>query len=203
MESNSDESSEKQEASLSPRWWWDPPKLVPIIISLVALIVSGLSWWEGRQVRRINEEINRPILALSILETSVSPPSTFSTKPFAFLRETAVIAFKIKLSNTGKTTAHMQGFNVDKSLPVFDFKPCKKSIIEEINVWDMLQYPKEVLPGEEKTFWTRAKVNTDCNELSVQVFVDITYVDNASGREYNQYFKEIINASLAELEEKK
>ena len=64
-------------------------------------------------------------------------------------------------------------------------------------------YPKELLPGEEEAFWTGAKVNTDCKELSVMIFVEITYVDTASGREYDQYFKELVTASMTELEEKK
>jgi hypothetical protein len=47
----------------------DKPHHISLVLSILAMIISGFSWWESRSNRLINEEINRPVLSLADIES--------------------------------------------------------------------------------------------------------------------------------------
>jgi len=77
------------------------PKWLPILISVIALGVSGLSLWESHRSRTLNEDVNRPVLQLTdVTHNTISS----NGKGFARLR--------INLKNIGRATAMLETWKV-------------------------------------------------------------------------------------------
>jgi hypothetical protein len=91
---------------VSTKSWSDPPKLVPIVISVVALTVSVLSWLESHKGRLINEEINRPVLSLS------NPSGTREIRDWV-KKDDVRIRFSADLNNTGNSRAQIQFIRIE------------------------------------------------------------------------------------------
>jgi|ERR1051325_596033 hypothetical protein len=70
----------------------ESPKWIALVLSIFAITISSLSWWESHQARLINQEINRPLLQLD--EVKLERSKSFSELTFY-------------LSNIGKSTARV------------------------------------------------------------------------------------------------
>lgn len=156
-------------------WWWEPPKLIPIILSSIALIVSGLSWWESHRVRLINEEINRPVLSVSSIQYEASRWESTESKGVR-------VRFNIKLKNTGKFTAQLYRYEIESYLPSLYSGPC----IEFPLGMSAFEFPEEILPGTEFKLRGSAYINDDiepeCREFPIKVNVHIRtrYLESGS-----------------------
>ncbi|MDQ3816101.1 MAG: hypothetical protein M3362_00235 [Acidobacteriota bacterium] len=171
------------------QWWRDPPKLTPIIISMVALAFGGLSWWESHKSRRINEEVNRPILALVSIKTTQGASDTYEKEDDIHL------SVGTKVVNVGKSTAIIEKASVSADI---------LSDIEELCYTSQLEEPTgsykgtNLLPNVQTTFSRNLDVMQSCRQLSVwlfQVRLKLEYTDAVSGNKFSQAFDEFVSMS--------
>lgn len=43
----------------------ESPKWIALTLSVIAVTISCLSWWESHRVRVLNEAVNRPVLVIA------------------------------------------------------------------------------------------------------------------------------------------
>lgn len=96
--------------SATTNWWSDPPKLVPILLSSLALCISGLGWWESHRGRLINEEINRPILELENIQFENGKAA-----PILVIKQRAVLPLSFYIKNSGKSSARLDLLTTESS----------------------------------------------------------------------------------------
>jgi hypothetical protein len=187
----------QQRGPIIPAWIRDliksePSKWLPLILSLTAIGISCLSWWESHRGRIINEEVNRPILTLNSLETT-----------FRRGRDYLEVTLKYNLKNVGKVEAVVTNASIQQGFEsemVADIIPrdltCKLS---PAPTDDGSTYLK-VLPGFEDYNYQTLAVNKECGKLYELEFKDasivVTYSDQVSGRLYLQEFKADIKLDL-------
>ncbi len=156
----------------------EPSRWIPIGVSLLAIVISCLSWWESHRGRIINEEINRPILAINGITTS---PSAVLGSGEAQI----IIWLTIKLKNSGKATAIVDKPRVEPFL-LFQTDDCKMDDSE------FMQSPQnlEILQGSEEAVMRRVAIaGSGCEkrtELSLGLRLVIGYTDAGSGKQYFQ-----------------
>jgi len=176
------------------KWWSDPLRWIPLVISAIALTISYLGWRESHKGRLINEEINRPVLMMV----------SSGVKSYAYRHpEKGGIVFSIDatLKNTGKSKASSirSWFGRIKLSPESD--ECKQiSAPEETLLY--AQSNEDVLPGIEQLLRGHPLVSNGCaemKEIRFHFFVALYYKDELSGREYDQSFHGSITVSPAEL----
>lgn len=161
----------------SPRW-------LALGLSLVAITVSGLSWWESHRNRVINEEVNRPLLSVSTVTAEAGEPEAGRL----------LIFFTIKLKNSGKGTASVSNVIVEPHLAL-QSNGCE---IVPLDNFENSRF--EVLPGFEESFDHVTSVTLDCKKAESVYFslrLLTTYTDSASGREYFQTFNEGVASSTS------
>lgn len=174
----------------------DKPHHLSLVLSIGAIIISSLSWWEGHQNRIINEEINRPVL--SIARTDQDVGSVFIPNSGG-----SVYSFYVDVKNIGKATATILKANVEPRI-LYPTDTCNR-IPYDTNGMDDVLNRDEVLPGMEKTLFGEVILPKACEQLQVLKFqqsVTITYRDVATGREYYQGFVSSIEISPVELKKK-
>jgi len=178
----------------SSKWWSDPPKLIPILISLIAVTISCLGWWESHRGRLINEEINRPILtATSITMQRIGSLVFEKGSPYAY-----PIMIRITVKNVGKSSAVVQATNINFGMFPNDPAGCNSRIaVEESS-------STTVLPGMESTFSQVVDLSNAClqkKEMAVDLNANVIYVDAGSGSQYKQHFSKLTVFSPMELSE--
>jgi hypothetical protein len=162
----------------------ESPKWLPLVLSLVAIAVSGLSWWESHRNRVINEEVNRPLLSVTTIAAEASEPKAGRLYMF----------FTVKLKNNGKGTANVSDVIIEPRLAL---QPNGCEIVPLGKV-DNTRF--EVLPGFEQSFEYVTSVTLDCKKDARVYFglrLLITYTDSGSGREYFQTFIEGVGSSTS------
>lgn len=178
-------------------WWSDPPKLTPIVISLIAVTISCLSWYESHRGRMINEEINRPILSLSSIEIE----SAVYSMPFRDYEDRVILFFTAKVKNVGKSTAVVRRTEITPTF--FRESPgtgCK--IIPEIDrITNYNQEKEPILAGAEEEYVGDIQLTLACEQKSswdfkVEALID--YGDVATGHTYSQTLSKRIEVSPAE-----
>lgn len=185
-----------REKPSSTNWWSDPPKLIPIIISVFALCISYLSWQEANRGRIINEEINRPVLSVARMDQDMGTiiiPGSGGT----------VYSFYVDLKNTGKSTAKILKADVDPRLS-HQTDTCKMLPFDEGALEDLLN-SGDILPGIEEKLFGHALLTPACEKseiLRFELSITVTYSDVASGREYFQVYSERVDVSPSELRKK-
>jgi hypothetical protein len=89
----------------------DRPHTLSLLLSIMAIIVSGFSFWESRQARKLNYESSLPVLSAQV--QLVEPLATGKQ-----------IQFKVTLENLGRTAARKMStslqFRFQKSTMPFE-----------------------------------------------------------------------------------
>lgn len=183
----------QKEKPASPRWWSDPPKLVPIILSVFALAISCLSLWISNRGRLINEEVNRPVLALTSVKIGVlHPPDKDEQERLLYL------LIVVKLKNLGKSTAHIQGLSLTPQI-WFGENGCEIIQPGSYNIQDL----NFILPGMEGIFSYQIQLTKNCRTVEfwpTETFIAFDYLDKASGITYRQDFREMFTVQQKRLE---
>lgn len=168
------------------KWWSDPIKLIPIVISSVAIIISYLGWRETHRGRRITEEINRPILAISSIEVSSNATDE---------KDGSINLFIVsKIKNLGRSTAIIEKVDVR---PVLGPVGCGSSSFRPYGGRD----DRAILANMEGRFSVGVTLTKECEQLqslSFYVFLTLEYVDAGSGIKYNQHLEEHLDVSTDE-----
>lgn len=187
----------RKEKSASPKWWWDPPKLIPILISVLAVIISCLSWWEGHRGRLINEEINRPVLTMVNIEKDTD--TTFMSEYGKAFALSAV------LKNTGRTTAY-----INESIAVITIsnasKVCTVMAPNFLELSRPYSEPQNILTGAEERFHDCVVLPPNCEQeptLNFDFRILLRYTDSVTGKEYSQYLNRALSISSADLRPQK
>lgn len=178
------------------KWWSDPPKLVPIVISVFALTVSILSWIESHKGRLINEEINRPVLSLS--------KPTVKREIGSWVKENeARLWFSGLLNNTGKSRAQIQLLKIEIE-PSLLIQRCDVRHPIELGA----EY-EDLLPGQEMFISTLVSYSaSDTCDLSLSpmffdITVDVGYTDPATGNQYIQKLYTTVEVDMMDKKEEK
>jgi hypothetical protein len=184
-------------------------KAISIFISLIAVTISCLSWWESRQSRFIsdqskmineqnrlineenrlinernrlmNEEVNRPIFTFVRIDHELSQAEGKGRE---------VVYPSVILKNTGKITAKINDF---RWKPLVFNKPNGCELIYAGISLSPSTNPMQP-PGAEQTFFCENyKLTPECAKsptLDVTLFITIDYTDEVSGKQYSQKFVE-------------
>lgn len=165
----------------SSKWWSDPVKIIPIIISSIALVISFLSWQASRQGMRISAEINRPVLSLTSLQlfdTDFSPDRKI-------LPDNIVINSRFK--NIGKSSASIKETVFEPRLMQGGNDLCSPTV----SGLGTVVGGKIVMPGNEGESLERITIPLECRQVegwSLILFVSVRYIDVGSGISYTQDF---------------
>jgi hypothetical protein len=180
----------------------ESPKWIALIFSIIAITISGLSWWESRQNRIINQEVNRPILKVA----GVSLSKDISPVVGSFKKETGIIIkgsaftttvwFKVKIANVGKSTATLYHVQIESFIPPrigspFEENTCKS----EHPVFSVGAPGIEMVPGSEESFRGSVNLTKECDSLTVYVSCLVTYSDTITARQYFQTLVEEVELS--------
>src|SRR5467141_1485338 len=136
----------------------ESPKWIALALSLVAITISGLSWWESHRGRVMNEELNRPVLALSKEIEIVAHPMT----------NQSVIGFTASLKNVGKTTAIINNLEWESALLKTDIN-CP---IKDAHIIPAPQ-PISILPGAEVALTKSAYIRPNCENPPPPIFLEL------------------------------
>jgi hypothetical protein len=164
-------------------------KAFPIFISVLALVISFLSWNDSHRGRLINEEANRPVLTLASIQPSLDTLTN---------DEGERISLKVKLKNSGKVTSTVSSLSVLPYL-MHSSGSCQlefAGIGKEGIAWT--QESIDIAPGEEQGVLRQFIVSRTCKVLRFQIDVAIRYVDT-NGREFGQHFDVPLDISIPEL----
>lgn len=174
----------KEKSSI--KWWDDPTKLIPIVISSIAVVISCLSWWESHRGMRINAEINRPILSLTSLKLF---DSGVPTKDEAFPTDLMIV---YRFKNTGKSSASLKEVKVE---PIFMRIISDEGSQDECggkgNEARQSFFEKIVLPGDETDDANKLELPPECLGLKQSTFflaISVNYIDVGAGLSYTQSF---------------
>src|SRR6266446_1889696 len=177
----------------------DRPHYVAIVLSVVAVILSLLSWWESHQNRRINEEINRPILSLTSMGTE---SQIFVMMQEGYMNHVGLF-FTATLKNVGKSTAIIRKSTVT---PTLSYPDDKCQIVKEESVSKQSDTGEPILIGNEEKYVGIINLTFQCEERklwSIGVDVDMEYVDAGSGQSYSQQFHKGVDISSAQEKKKR
>lgn len=166
----------------SSKWWSDPPKLIPILISLIAVTISCLSWWESHRSRLINEEINRPILALTSLQIATYEEPNQHEDYFPLY-----LNILPTVKNVGKSTAIVKEFKIS---PSFYFGNGCKSVGQGHQ--ESIDFMNPLLSGAEVSHIYVFDLMPECRKEQrwyLETEININYVNAGSGVEYTQILR--------------
>src|SRR5437764_9852975 len=176
----------------------ESPKWVALILSLIAIVISGFSWWEGHRSRLVSEQINRPIL---ITKNAKITDTSWGLLNYKGETDDVLIAFDIGLTNVGKLPASITKIKVSSNIFNGD-EDCK--IREQPEFGEYLS-PNEMIPGFDGYLSETAVLSRACEKnrsvvLLVSVYIDYTDI---SGRPYSQSFMESLKVSPSSEQQKR
>jgi hypothetical protein len=162
----------------------ESPKWIALVLSVVALIISGLSWWESHRGRVINEAVSRPVLTI---KQAYAHQATYG-------EDRVEVGLFVTLRNDGKAGALLTGGVVEPVLMVR--RDC------DLRLMEPAAFTEEILPGQEREFVSllSLKASSACKDRSLQLDVTLkaSYKDSGSGTEYSQTF--FLNMGLTILD---
>jgi hypothetical protein len=177
----------EKEAEKSPKAKTaDKPHHISLILSIAAIVISSLGWWESHSNRVINEEVNRPVLLVSSVQYNARRESN---QYFTGIN----IDFKITLKNTGKITAKLFKQVVEADL---ENNRGSGRCIEFPLGDEGLESEQEILPGMETELTGHASVGDDiepeCRNfpLHIDLFIRTLYSEGIADKPYNQFLVE-------------
>jgi hypothetical protein len=171
--------------SLEKKTKADRPHYVAIVLSSLALLITGLNWWEGHRGRILNEQINRPVFLVSNVEYETSRIDTPETAGLE-------VNVNIKLKNTGKIPADLLEYGVASYLKGLGIEDCIERPLGESS----LHFPQTVLPGMEVKLTGHAiirdEIKPKCrtSPLHITLGIRTLYYEPSSSQPYHQYLSE-------------
>jgi hypothetical protein len=149
----------------------ESPKWIALVLSILAITISGLSWWESHRGRVINEAVSRPVLSVKAEVVQATYDS-----------DRVQVSLNVKLKNDGKAAALLTGGAVE---PVLKFRDCDTQLLEQD------AFAGEILPGQERRFESRLSLKSEAckNRPWLDVTLNVSYKDSGSGTEYSQTFQ--------------
>lgn len=167
----------------------DRPHYVSIVLSIIAVVISCLSWWESHRGRLINEEANRPVLSL---ENVTAELHTLEKD------EGERINFELHLKNIGKVTATV--FKVDMLAMLDGSSPNCDTVNEreEDGSTEVNGEYLEIAPGEEDGLLRSAVVTKSCDSPTFRLSIASDYAE-PNGKTFFQHLDKLITVSLPEL----
>lgn len=167
----------------------DPSKWLAILLSLTAITISSLSWWESHRSRLVTEEINRPILTIDGVTIR---DSSWRRAPSATkINNDNFVRFDVRIKNSGKVTAI---WTKDKAYTESFDNDCaivsRQSYMTDTGSTDLI-------PGFDIYVEQGVSLSPNCGEskgfaLTFSITVDYT---DASGRPYRQFLSEAVRVS--------
>lgn len=165
----------------------ESPKWIALVLSLIAIIISGLSWWESHTGRRINEEVNRPILTL----IDFSSPSVSQGKDHLSVK------INYTFRNVGKVAATARVVTIQSTPTLRTF--CHILLSEKESERHVYFEP---LPGLDRTISEQLEVSQDCEEdgklILDNIMMIVEYSDPVSGNLFSQVFTPKLELNLKE-----
>ena len=161
----------------------DRPHNVSIVLSLIAVAISCLSWWESHQVRRSNEAVNRPVLSVGTPIIQGSPVKVSDNTQIRLM-------FFVPLKNTGNVTGKIVSGNVVVKVNQLTPDDCQVNLADHDSELRKINQ-KEMLPGLEEVLVGQLVVNARCLQMGHMRFranVAATYIDVSSGQAYSQAY---------------
>jgi hypothetical protein len=171
----------------------ESPKWIALVLSIVAITISGLSWRESRRSRLGNEAVNRPILTIGGARLEIDQLN--NRFPDQYPLDGAIVA---KLENRGKTTAVLTVARVD---------PNDLHRVCEFKYLNLVTTPlgEESFPGIEQSLYIPGTFEAPCTGI-FSLPVTLTYTDVGTGIEYSQTLSltlEITPQNLPPLRQRK
>ncbi len=169
------------------KWWSDSSKVLPLLISVVALTISSLGWLESHKGRLISEEVNRPILSLLKIEGAQVQTMAFRSDEKA----ESLALFHVYLNNIGKSTARVETINIEASMT--HPEECKLYPRQDNYV------SNEILPGTQGYFSMGYTASNECGLNNLDFFsttIAISYTDAGTGRQYSQSFGQLVRTLM-------
>ena len=163
------------------------PSWIPIFTSVVALIISGLSLWESHRNRKINEELNRPVLSVAFRDVR----STWSES--VYIGDVIGIEIFTSLKNAGKATATVSRAEINPNFknPSGDCRLLSSNPSASRRGF-------EVLAGQDTEISGNLSVTPACEKspvLNFELNIKVDYTDDSSGKQYSQSFVEKVDLS--------
>lgn len=175
------------------KWWHDPPKLIPILISLIALFVSALSWWESHQSRLINQEVNRPILYFDGVQHFMYE----NDPPNPALNNGIKVHFAATIQNSGKVTALINNASVAVESLKSQVDGCKILNNDENKVSGLED--TEIFSGDKGMYDGEVTISENCKNdplIQFRIRINVTYSDAGTNRQYTASFLDYYDMSL-------
>jgi len=166
----------------------ESPKWIALVLSLAAITISALSWWEARRGRIVNEGVNRPVLVLTKTEAKGSwqEPEYFRDE------EAAEVSFHLVFKNIGKSEAVFKLVQVRPGFTDRVFSKCTKLPDRSAAV---LQ--DNLLPGLESEVVWSGELPPGCKYAPIMKFyleILVAYADT-NGQQHLQAFNDSVSLS--------
>ncbi len=159
----------------------EPSKWLPIAFSLLAVLISCLSWWEAHRARTLAQDVNRPVLQFDRISCEVQS----ALRP----GETDTVVH-VRVKNVGKATASLDKSDIVFLLPK-NLENCTLSAGFGADYVGGLD-GNEILVGFSYTLTEYVSASSGCQKFSslgVGFLIDVEYSD-ASGASYSQRLRE-------------
>jgi archaellum component FlaG (FlaF/FlaG flagellin family) len=148
----------------------DRPHSISLFLSILAMMIAGLSWWESHSARVANESSNRAIAYITDFQSL--PPS-----------ESGQYLYKLTIKNFGRSTALVPGYKlsvvVDKT----------EQAMQDYREKEIKEITYSLPPGVEKQTvfdipWAKIPGPQD-GEFRF-IYIDVGYLDEPSMKEYQE-----------------
>src|SRR5882724_3419724 len=154
-------------ASESPKW-------IALVLSLIAIVVSGLSWWESHRNRIIAEGVNRPILVVDSVTSDWKITGLVASKDIWG-------SFEVTTRNTGKVTALLTNHDATAKIEPGS-QHCE--ILQQVSE---LEPTVDIASGTTFRFGQSIRLSPECKEGKFRFLltIELKYRDATSGQEYS------------------
>jgi hypothetical protein len=172
----------------------DHPHLWTILLSITALVVSGLGYVDSHHTRTLNSELNRPLTR--VFKISDSGPIPVAD---AATRETIPHAYSLALKNGGKTFARQVVVTFRAQLNdvrmglnnLRKFADTREATIETDEIGDLApdeEYDLSFLSGTLRSPPTVKFGTLNLSTVSLYVKGTLSYTSPLTSEKYNQPF---------------
>jgi hypothetical protein len=157
---------------------WRRRNWIPVIVSLIAVLLSALIWWDNHSSRLVAEDLNRPVLVFKDL----TPPPV-ETKPQTYEVRDGPLLVNYEFTNVGHTRGEVVRYNV---VPGIEHgTPCSAEFPKGFVPKDV-----ELLPGAPNMIQTPILLNcSNTTHAWLTVEIDVDYVDTITHQQYSQRFE--------------
>jgi hypothetical protein len=166
---------------------FDYSKIVPIVLSVVAVTISYFSWRESHKNTVRNEELNRPILVLDGFEA-------YATE------NPQIVEFRIRVKNIGKNLGRILATKT--SARQYQFETCETLYDNDTGIAEDQVVNSGFPPGMSRTLTYHASLSKDCPTnvpMKFNFHILLDYKSEGDERQYSQFFDEPFEITLVNL----